>query len=640
MSKLWPGKADCSSLVGDRSFEVLAKGSLVYQAGSWEIDSDRKELRIGGTHAAIGSRAFEIVEKLAESAGQLVTKDALIAHVWPGINVGENTLQVHIAAIRKALGPDRAMLKTVSGRGYRLVGGWRIQDSDAAKPGDATKPNDDRERTAAPSCNLPARNTGLIGRNEACKQLRDCLTAYRVVTLIGSGGIGKTSLAIEVARSALSDYADGAWLVDLAAFQDPKLVASAVAGTLGLKLSSETVTPEAVTRAIGNSARLLVLDNCEHVVEAAATFAEAVVQHCPNVTVLATSREMLWIAGECIFRVPPLDLPATEREEHGRLLERSAVQLFVARTLALDSEFSLSADNALPIAAICRHLDGIPLAIELAAARAATLGVRQVAAGLSDRFTLLTSRRRTALSRHQTLRASLDWSYKLLSYPEQRLLRHLSVFTSDFGLEAVSAVTKAIRSNLNDMADNIAGLVSKSLVIFDGRTTSNRWRLLETIRAYALDELKATGEYKATARRHAEYYCDLIISLSAGSKVQLGVENVARCGRELDNVRAALNWSFSPEGDTMIGATLTAAFAPIWTHLSLYGECVEWVERVLALRLSAFRLHADLQQPMYAAYAIALNMILAPVARIRTAVGKVWQLADSSDDLELRMQAL
>ena len=620
-----------------------AKCSSTYQAGSWEIDPDRKELRIRGRPAAIGSRAFDVLEKLAESAGQLVTKDALIAHVWPGVNVGENTLQVHVAAIRKALGPDRAMLKTASGRGYRLMGGWRVRDGHGATSGATTKHDGDRKPAAAtdaPSSNLSARNTGLIGRKEACTQLRDRLTAYRVVTLIGPGGIGKTSLATEVARSALGDYADGAWLVDLAAFQDPKLVASAVAATLGLKLSSEMITPEAVTRAIGNSARLLVLDNCEHVVEAAAQFAEAVVQRCPNVTVLATSREMLWIAGECVYRVPPLDIPATEREEPGRLLERSAVELFVARTQALDSAFSASADNAQAIAAICRHLDGIPLAIELAAARAATLGVRQVAAGLADRFTLLTSRRRTALSRHQTLRASLDWSYRLLTHPEQRLLQHLAVFTGDFSLEAVSAVTKGIKSNLNAIGDNIADLVAKSLVIFDGTTTPNRWRLLETIRAYALEELKASGEYKATVRRHAEYYRDLIVSLAAGSKTQLSAANVAQCGRELDNVRAALDWSFSPEGDATIGMTLAAAFAPIWTHLSLYGECCRHVDRVLAVRPSAFRLHGDLQRPMYAAYAIALNMVLAPVARIRAAVDKVRQLADGSEDVEFRMQAL
>jgi predicted ATPase/DNA-binding winged helix-turn-helix (wHTH) protein len=616
---------------------VLSKSSLIYQTGSWEIDPGRRELRLRGAAAPIGSRAFEIIEKLAESAGQLVTKDALLAHVWPGITVEENTLQVHIAAIRRALGPDRGMLKTASGRGYRLLGGWRIGETGTANRRIVGKQVLTFE---GPPTNLSARNTSLIGRNDASKLLRDRLTAYRVVTLIGSGGIGKTSLATEVARGVRDDFAHGVWLVDLAAFQDPKLVASAVAGTLGLKLSSETVSPEAVARAIGNSERLLVLDNCEHVVEAAARFAEAVVQHCPNVTVLATSREMLWIAGECIYRVPPLDVPAMDQEEPGRLLKRSSVELFVTRTQALDSDFSPSEDNAQAIAAICRHLDGIPLAIELAAARAATLGVRQVAAGLSDRFTLLTSRRRTALSRHQTLRASLDWSYKLLSDQEQRLLRHLAIFAGDFSLDAVFAVTKANETNLNDATDNVANLVSKSLVIFDGTTTPNRWRLLETIRAYAFIELREAGEHSATLRRHAEYYRDLIVSLSAGSKVQLSAENVARCGRELDNVRSALDWAFSPGGDTAIGAALTAAFAPIWTHLSLYGECCERVGRLLTLGTPAVRLGSELQRAMYSAYAIALNLILAPVERIRAVVETVRQLADGTEDIELRMQSL
>lgn len=615
----------------------MQKGSLVYQTGSWEIDPDRRELRIRGALAPIGSRAFEIIEKLAESAGQLVTKDALMAHVWPGITVEENTLQVHIAAIRKALGPDRGMLKTASGRGYRLLGGWRVRQTDATNPRTVSKR---AVASEGPSTNLPARNAGLIGRDDASKLLRDRLSAYRVVTLIGSGGIGKTSLATEVARSVLGDFADGAWLVDLAAFQDPKLVASAVAGTLALKLSSEMISPEAVARAIGSSERLLVLDNCEHVVEAAAQFAEAVVQYCPNVTVLATSREMLWITGECVYRVPPLEIPSTDKEEPGRLLERGSVRLFVARTQALDIDFLPSEENAQSIAAICRHLDGIPLAIELAAARAATLGVRQVAAGLSDRFTLLTSRRRTALGRHQTLRASLDWSYKLLSQQEQHLLRQLAIFAGDFSFEAVLAVTKTAKANLNDVSDNLANLVSKSLVNFDGATTADRWRLLETIRAYALNELRETGEYSATVRRHAEYFRDLIVSLSAGSKVQLSAQNVARCSRELDDVRAALDWSFSPAGDTTIGAALTAAFAPIWTHLSLYGECCERVARVQKLRPSAVRLSSELQRSMYAAYAIAMNLILAPVERIRVAVSKVRQLADGSGDTELKLQSL
>ena len=505
---------------------MLANAAFVYQAGPCEIDRGRRELRVRGVPAAIGSRAFEIIEKLAQSAGRLVTKDELIAHAWPGITVGGNTLPVHIAAIRKALGPHRAMLKTVSGRGYRLVGEWCVRESVAAKTHEAAKPIIALDTRLA---NLPVRNTDLIGRTEPLSLLRDRLTAYRIVTLVGSAGIGKTSLALEVARSLLDDFAEGVWFVDLSAFQDPKLLASAVARTLGLRLSGETISPETVARAISSSELLLLLDNCEHVVEAAAAFAEAMVQRCPNVTVLATSRETLWIAGECIYRVPALDVPATDREGLRRLLECSSVKLFVARAQTLEPDFSPDESNAEAIAAICRHLDGIPLAIELAAARASTLGTREVAAGLSDRFALLTNQRRTALPRHQTLRASLDWSYELLSRHEQRLLCHLAVFAGDFSLQAVVAVADTLEAHPIDVTGTIANLVSKSLVVFDGAATPGRWRLLETIRVYALSELKATGEYPAAARRHAQYYQDLIVSLSAGSKVQLDAGNVARC---------------------------------------------------------------------------------------------------------------
>ena len=260
------------------------------------------------------------------------------------------------------------------------------------------------------------------------------------MTLTGPGGIGKSALALEVARSVLGEFADGGWLVELASLSDPDLVPSAVAGALRLRLGADIISPEAVARAIADKKLLLVLDNCEHVIDAAATLAETLIRLCPRPTILATSREVFRIEGEYVYRVAPLEVPAIGREEPDHILSQSAVELFIARTKALNSDFSPHAANLPTIAGICRHLDGIPLAIEFAAARTATLGLEQVAAGLRDRFALLTSGRRAAVPRHRTLRTTLDWSYDLLPEPERRLLRHLAIFPGSFTLPAAAAV--------------------------------------------------------------------------------------------------------------------------------------------------------------------------------------------------------
>jgi predicted ATPase/DNA-binding winged helix-turn-helix (wHTH) protein len=613
---------------------VLAKTPLVYEAGSWEIDIVRRELRSRGAPVAIGSRAFDIVEKLVEFAGELVTKDALLAHAWPGLNVEENTLQVHIAAIRRAFGADRGMLKTASGRGYRLTGDWRIRNSD----GSGLTADRSPARVGNPPTNLPSRVTNLVGRAAATKLLRDLLSAYRVVTLTGPGGIGKTALATEVARGTLVDFADGSWLIELAVLTDPGLVTSAVAAAVGLQLGGETISPEAIARAVGGRSLLLILDNCEHVIDATADLVEAIILHCPNVTVLATSREVLKIAGECVYRVPPLDIPSSDVEDAERLLERSAVELFVTRTQAIDAEFSPRADILPSIAAICRHLDGIPLAIEFAAARAATLGAHHVALGLSNRFELLTARRRTALPRHQTLRAALDWSYTLLSTPEQRLLRHLAVFVGGFSLDAVVAVAAAAEGS--GAADDIANLVAKSLVVFDGTSSPNRWRLLETIRAYALQHLTDAGELIAAARRHAQYFRDMMVPVATNSMGRLSGEDVARFSRELDNARAAIDWSFSPSGDPATGAALTAAYASIWLRMYLVGECRDRVERMIEVQGPGLALAPALEWQMLIAYSTALITTLAPVDTAYAAVAKAQQLARGIDDIEAQMHQL
>jgi predicted ATPase/DNA-binding winged helix-turn-helix (wHTH) protein len=479
----------------------------IYASGDCEVDLDRREFRVLGAPEPIGGRAFEIVELLVQSAGELVTKDELMERVWPGAVVLENTLQVHIAALRRALGPHKALLKTESGRGYRLLGDWTAQGPRADGPSPRTRRLPQFEDS--PSDNFPVVISSPVGRAIAARLVRDLISAYRVVTLTGPGGIGKTTLAIEAARGVLKDFKGGGRFVEFASLNDPGLLPSAVARVLGLKLIGGASSAEAVARAIGDTNLLLVLDNCEHLIDAAAELAEAIVRFCQWTTVLATSREALRIDGEQVYRVPPLDVPEAERENLEQALRRGAVELLIARTRALDSSFSPAFDDIPAITAICRRLDGIPLAIEFAAARVATLGLRQVAAGLSDRFQLLTSGRRTALPRHQTLRAALDWSYELLTAPERTMLLRLAVFAGSFDLVAASAVATSPELSGAAIIEGLSSLVAKSLVAAEAVGTVTRYRLLDTTRVYALEKLGETDEREGLARQHAEYYRDV-----------------------------------------------------------------------------------------------------------------------------------
>jgi non-specific serine/threonine protein kinase len=470
--------------------------NLIYEAGRWQVHLGRRELFAGGVPVPIGARAFEIIEVLVESANELINKYDLMDRIWPGAAVGENTLQVHICAIRKAFGQDRAMLQTVSGRGYRLVGCWIPRDAAARVPpvgllrmGGTSEPV---------RSNLSAAAVELIGRTAAVRDVQGLLSDYRVVTLTGPGGIGKTALALNVSHELCRGFDGDVRFVELASLAEPGLVPSMVGGVLGLKPGRDEITPEAIAHAQGDKKLLLVIDNCEHVIDAAAELVETIVRRCPHTTVLATSRELLRVDGEYVYRVPPLEIPSRHPAELEISLGHSAVQLFVARTQQLDLSFTAHADNVRAIAAICRHLDGIPLAIEFAAARAAVLGVQQVASRLEDRFKLLAGGRRTALARHQTLRATFDWSYELLPETERRLLRRLATFAAGFTLEAAAAIMNDPGDSPQVVLAGISNLVTKSLVTLDRSVSSGRWALLETIRIYAFEKLMECGEADAS----------------------------------------------------------------------------------------------------------------------------------------------
>jgi predicted ATPase len=491
-----------------------------------------------------------------------------------------------------------------------------------------------------PLSNLPATTPRLIGRAVAVRQLRDLLRAHRAVTVTGPGGIGKTTLALKVASRVLGEFDDGVWLVELASLSDPALVPSAAARVLQLELGERGTSAEAVARAVSGQHLLLILDNCEHVIDAAAHLAEALLRYCPRTTILATSRELLTINGEHVYRVPPLDVPVPGQEEATHILGHSAPALFIARAAALGSDFSSHAESLPAIAAICRRLDGIPLAIELAAARAVELGIEPVAAGLRDLFALLIRGRRATDPVHRTLRATLDWSHELLPESERLLLRRFATFPTGFTIEAATAIMMGSGLDASAILDGIANLVTKSLLVLDQSAVPTRWRMLETIRMYALEKLVRHGEAEHAARCHAAYFRDVFARSERGSGWRLSREDLSAGLREIDNVRAALDWSFSPSGDMEIGADLTAAYGAIWMSLSLMAECGARCEHALLEFEPGDEANARRRLRLRALLGSGLVATVGPTEQTKAALTEAIEAAERLGDLDTQAVAL
>lgn len=542
--------------------------------GRFQVVPHRRELSADGRPVRLGGRAFDVLMALIEARGAVLSKDALIRSVWPDRIVDENNLQAQISALRAAFGPERGLIRTVSGRGYQFTGEIRILPAspDARAGGGMAVA---QPASAPPPTNLPQPVSEVIGRASEVEEVLGLVGAHRLITLTGPGGIGKTRLAVAVARRLLPQFADGVWLAEFSPLSDPDLVPATVTAALGLELGGGEVSPRRVAQALADRRLLLVLDTCEHVIAAAAAMAEAVLGAGSAVRIIATSREPLRAEGEQIYPVSPLAVPA----EGDDPWQYGAVRLFVERARASGAHLSEDRHVAAVIAAVCRRLDGIPLAIELAAARAAALGIEELGVRLEDRFQLLTGGRRTALPRHQTLRATFDWSYELLLETERAMLRRVGVFAGDFSLDAAVAVAGELPAPL--VVDDIANVVAKSLIVADLRDETAQYRLLDTARIYAVDKLRSSGELPEVARRHAEYYRALFEPAEVESESRPQAEWLAVYGRHLDNVRAALDWAFSPEGDRQIGVMLTIVVVPLWVQLSLLSECRERVARAL-----------------------------------------------------------
>jgi predicted ATPase/DNA-binding winged helix-turn-helix (wHTH) protein len=536
--------------------------------GRFRVLTRQRKLLADGAPVELGSRAFDLLMVLIEARGGLVTKDQLLHRVWPGTVVEENNIQVQISALRRVFGEERHLILTVPLRGYRFTGSVQAV---AAADGVA------QEATASPpgarmATNLPSAVSDFIGRQGELQELAELIHRHRLITIVGSGGIGKTRLALELGLSLLPQFGDGVWRAQLAPLNDPELVANATTTTLGLQGGAAQWPPERRAAALQGKRILLVLDNCEHVAAAAAAEAELLLHAVPTLQLLATSQEPLGIEGECVYRLQPFAVPELECLECAAALKNDAVRLFMARTRAADPHFVVGEKLAPVVATICRRLDGIPLAIELAAARAATLGIEELARRLDDRFRLLTGGSRTALPRHQTLRATLDWSYRLLSEPAQIVLRRLAAFAGRFTLDGATRV--AADASLPDweVVDPLAELVNRSLVIAENAGPQRRYRMLQTTRVYALEKLADSGEAGEVAHRHARALCALFPAAVAAWESLPTVEWAERYVPELDDIRTALDWAFGTEGDVALGLELASISFVLWPLAALTLE--------------------------------------------------------------------
>lgn len=466
--------------------------AAMIQIGNLSVDFEQRDIRHHGASLRIGARALDILEVLHRANGSLVSKDDIMDAVWPGLIVEENRLQVHVATLRKALGPNRDLIKTVPGRGYLLIAHPPVAHTVAPPAADAAHDAD------AASHPVP-----LVGRQTEIGQIVDMLERAPVVTLVGAGGIGKTSLAGRVAHEWRARSGDRVVFVELACAATRDDVLRAIATELGLDVDGVPAV-EQIGDALAATRGLLVLDNAEHVVDLVADLVETLTSHSATPRVLVTSREPLHISVETVFRVSPLAVP-DRSASIDEIVRHSAVELFLARIRAATPDCAVDAAGLRLIGDICRRLDGLPLAIELAAARVATLGLEVVAARLDDRLNLLTGGLRSALPRHQTLRATFDWSYVLLDAAARSLFRRMACFIGPFTFDAARDVAMAPGMPAAEMVALLGELVAKSLVAVEFNGAQARYRLTESTRAYALEKLRNEGEFDAVAARHARY---------------------------------------------------------------------------------------------------------------------------------------
>lgn len=585
--------------------------------GPFSLYPGRRWLERDGVPVKLGARSLDILLALVEKAGSVVSKNDLMARIWPDVVVDESALRVHMASLRKALGDGQdgaRYLSNVSGRGYAFVA-----DIAAAEAGDAHRASHDGETKSetetAPTnpTNLPQNLTPIIGRSTELTALWDLADEHRLVTLTGMGGIGKTRLAIELGVVMAPRFAGGVWVIDLAPLTDPSLVPVAAAAVLGVSLTNPEKAVETIAAAL-TKPTLLIFDNCEHLVGSAASLIDALLPLAPGLSVIATSQEPLRITPEHVYSVDPLALPPP-----GSALAHAfgAVELFVARGRAAVRGFQLNDANAPGVAEICRRLEGIPLALEMAAARLPMFGVEGLRGHLNEPMRLLKFSQHAPDVRHRTLRDMVEWSHGLLDETERQVFRRLANFAGSFSLEAAVAVAGAGQGDAWETMDALGRLAEKSLVIVDPGEPP-RYYMLETLRVFAFEKLHESGESAANAERHANFFALLMENAEATDRIEQTGAIFARHASERDNIRAALDWAFADPLRRQRAIAMAGAAVPI-LYVKSYYEVRRYVDQAILLE--------DEATPP------------ADLARLLTRAGALWSNSDRARALSLSHRA-
>ncbi|MBO1073718.1 ATP-binding protein [Roseomonas marmotae] len=551
--------------------------------GPYRLVPERRILAAEGREVPIRGRAFDLLLALVERRDRVVSKDELLDLVWPGRVVEEGNLTVHIAALRKLLGSG--IIATLSGRGYRFVASVAEVPAESPRhpgPTPPPAPADTGEAGEAGSWrgDLPRPLTKLIGRDADLEQVEARLRETRLVTVVGAGGVGKTRLALAVADRACQGYLDGVWLADLGPVEDSRLVMATIGSALGIDIGGGEVL-RVVVSWLACRRGLLVLDGCEHLLHAAADAAEAVLRSCPGITILSTSREPLRAEGEGLHRLQPLDAAAPEVAiTADRLGDYPASELFIERARAVLGRFVPGDADAREIMEICRRLDGIPLAIELAAPALQALTLTELRERLERRFGLLTAGRRTALARQQTLRATIGWSLDLLEPTERMLLLRLSAFAGNWTSESASFVVGGALGE-DEVCGLIATLVDKSLVQADLAGVQARYRLLDSTRYYAAERLSASDLVEVRGRL-VRWLAKAYERAEADWPFMADDDWFALYAPEIENLRTSLAWAFGPNGDERLGVELASLTEHVWGELSLTSELHDWFDLAIS----------------------------------------------------------
>ncbi|WP_322044561.1 ATP-binding protein [Paraburkholderia sp. J67] len=607
------------------------------QIGALRVSFERREIQRNGLVVRVGARAFDVLEVLYRANGAVLSKDAIMDAVWPGAIVEENRLQVHVAALRKLLGEERDLIKTLAGRGYMLV---------VRQPPEGGAPQAGHSTAAAvpppPMPPLPPmRIAPLIGREAEIARIVEQLEHVAVTTVVGAGGIGKTSLARHVAREMQGRHGRAVCFVELNKASSRESMLATLAEALDLQSESGVPGEDAICSAVAASNGLLVLDNAEHVIDEVASFVDTLVARHHGARLLVTSREPLHIRAETVLRLEPLAVPERGLSVDA-ILAHSAVALFLHRARALAPDCARDEASVALVAEICRRLEGLPLAIELAAARVATLGVEGVASRLDDRLNLLTGGLRSILPRHQTLRATFEWSYMLLDSASRIVFRRSGCFAGTFTFEAVCAVTAEPGMSIAVIVSSLSELATKSLLNVEFRGAIAVYRLTESTRAYALEKLRDEGESQGVATRHVRYMRKRIEE--NGPFVAQPEHDCADVSARLslDDARNAYDWAFSDDGDKVLGVALAGALVGTLLSASHVQECRQRAQRALAAldTLPAGSVDAVCEMKLCAAYATSLLHVGDDMGQAVALWERVLRLARAADDGEFAADAL